>query len=149
MAAEMIRPEDLIQRTRERARTINVRRLAKSELERGRLSNPTPADALPRPRTWGECQSRGLGVAHPCPYVSCSKHLFLEVDQRTGSIKLNFPDLEPDELAETCALAVAEKHPDGITLEQVGETINVTRERTRQIETRAVAAYASALKERP
>jgi hypothetical protein len=57
--------------------------------------------------------------------------------------------LEPGELRETCALAVAEKHPDGITLEQVGETINVTRERTRQIETRAIVAYATALKDRP
>lgn len=50
----------------------------------------------------------------------------------TGSIKFNFPDLEPDEMKDSCALDVAEEH--GITLEDTGAVMNVTRERVRQIE---------------
>jgi len=58
------------------------------------------------------------------------------VNERTGSIKLNFPGLEVWELPDTCAIDVAER--GGATLERVGEAINVTRERVRQIEERAM-----------
>ena len=87
----------------------------------------------------------------PCPWVSCKHHLYLDVNPETGSIKINFPDLESWELAETCALDVAER--GGITLEEVGEIMNLTRERIRQVEVRgllklkmavAVAATSSA-----
>jgi hypothetical protein len=54
------------------------------------------------------------------------------VNPETGSIKLNFPDLEVWEMPETCALDVAER--GGITLEEVGEILNLTRERIRQVE---------------
>jgi DNA-directed RNA polymerase sigma subunit (sigma70/sigma32) len=65
-------------------------------------------------------------------FVSCKHHLFLDVNQETGSIKLNFPDKEVWELRETCALDVAER--GGLTLEEVGEILNLTRERIRQVE---------------
>lgn len=68
----------------------------------------------------------------PCLFVSCRHHLYLDVNPVTGSIKLNFPDKEVWELAETCALDVAER--GGITLEEVGEIMNLTRERIRQVE---------------
>jgi DNA-directed RNA polymerase sigma subunit (sigma70/sigma32) len=58
------------------------------------------------------------------------------VNPRTGSVKLNFPDKELWELAETCALDVADK--GGITLEEVGAIMNLTRERVRQVETRGI-----------
>jgi len=61
--------------------------------------------------------------------------LYLDVNERTGSIKLNFPDLEVWELPETCALDIADR--GGITLEEVGEIMNLTRERIRQLETAA------------
>jgi len=87
-----------------------------------------PVDDLPtRPRTRAEC----VGSARPCPYVSCRHHLYLEVTE-AGSLKLNFPHLEPDELVESCALDVAER--GGATLDAVGLLINLTRERVRQIE---------------
>jgi DNA-directed RNA polymerase sigma subunit (sigma70/sigma32) len=54
-----------------------------------------------------------------------------------GSIKLNFPDLEVDEIPETCSLDVAEL--EGVNLEEVGELMNLTRERVRQIESKALA----------
>lgn len=85
-----------------------------------------------RPRTRADCRD----LPRPCPWVSCKHHLYLDVIQSTGSLKINFPDLEPWELAETCALDVAER--GGITLDQVGELTNVTRERIRQIETRGL-----------
>jgi DNA-directed RNA polymerase sigma subunit (sigma70/sigma32) len=62
--------------------------------------------------------------------------LYLDVNPETGSIKLNFPDKEVWELEETCALDVAER--GGITLEEVGEILNLTRERIRQLEVTAL-----------
>ncbi len=81
-----------------------------------------------RPRTRSEC----LNTQRPCLFVSCKHHLYLDVNPETGSIKLNFPDKEVWELQETCALDVAER--GGMTLEEVGEILNLTRERIRQVE---------------
>ena len=58
------------------------------------------------------------------------------VNARTGSIKFNFPGKEVHELEETCALDVAER--GGITLEEVGGLMNLTRERVRQLEAEAL-----------
>jgi hypothetical protein len=85
-----------------------------------------------RPRTRGECRD-GL---RPCPWVACKHHLYLDINPETGSIKLNFPDVEPEDLAESCAIDVAER--GGITLEEVGLVMNLTRERVRQVETRGL-----------
>ena len=68
----------------------------------------------------------------PCLFVSCKYNLYLDVDPKTGSIKFNFPDLEPDEMVESCALDIADR--GGEILENVGLAINMTRERVRQIE---------------
>ncbi len=111
-------------RTRPRAKTIAPRRLTAGEL--AAWIEPTPELAT-RPATRGEC-----GQVRPCPWVSCKHHLFLDVNPRTGSIKLNFPELEPWELAHSCALDVAEAGSH--TLDQIGEITNLTRERVRQLE---------------
>lgn len=117
-----------------RARTVSVRRMPKSELEKGRLLYPEDEhDDIARPKTRADCK----GGARPCPFVSCKHHLYLDVSAKTGAIKLNFPDLEPWELANTCALDVADR--DGTTLEGVGAIMNLTRERVRQIEVKALA----------
>ncbi len=81
-----------------------------------------------RPRHRSDCR----GGKRPCLYVACRYHLFLDVNPITGSIKINFPDVEVWQLEETCALDVAER--GGITLEEVGEIMNLTRERIRQVE---------------
>jgi hypothetical protein len=119
---------------RVRARTISIKRLSKRELERGRML--FPATDHERPRSRGDCQ-HGPHADRPCPFVSCKHHLFIDVNDRTGSIKLNFPDLEVWDLRETCALDIADR--GGITLEEVGEIMNLTRERIRQLETRGLA----------
>ena len=118
-------------RTRPRSKTIAMKRLTREELRIGALLNP-PVD-IPRPQTRAECQ----GETGPCPWVACKHHLYLDVNPETGSIKINFPDLEPWELKHTCALEIADRN--GITLEDVGEIMNLTRERIRQVEVRGLA----------
>ena len=114
-----------------RARTISVKRMTKRELEIGRMLYPE-TDYY-KPRTRAEC----VDGPRPCPYVSCTHHLFLDVSARTGAIKLNFPDLEVWDMNETCALDVADR--GGTTLEDVGAIMNLTRERIRQVEVKALA----------
>ncbi len=115
---------------RVRAKTIAMKRLTKEELRIGALLYPERGYWRPKTRT--ECSN----VARPCPYVSCKYHLYIDVNPRTGSIKINFPDKEVWELENSCALDVAEQ--GGITLEEVGEILNLTRERIRQVEVRGL-----------
>jgi hypothetical protein len=117
-------------RTRPRSKTIAMKRLTREELRVGAMMYP-PVD-IPRPTSREECR----GEARPCPWVACKHHLYLDINPETGSIKINFPDLEPWELKHTCALDVAER--GGITLEEVGEIMNLTRERIRQVEVRGL-----------
>jgi hypothetical protein len=117
-------------RTRPRSKTIAMKRLTREELRQGALMYP-PVD-IPRPTTREECR----GEQRPCPWVACKHHLYLDINPETGSIKINFPELEPWELQHTCALDVAER--GGITLEEVGEIMNLTRERIRQVEVRGL-----------
>jgi hypothetical protein len=109
-----------------RARTIPVKKMTKEQLRIGRLIYPE--EDHDRPRTRAECS----GAERPCPFVSCKHHLYLDVNPETGSIKMNFPDVEVWNMTETCALDVAER--GGVTLEEVGEIMNLTRERIRQLE---------------
>ena len=74
--------------------------------------------------------------SRPCLFVACRHSLYLEVNQSNGSIKLNFPDLEPGELTESCALDVTLL--GGITLDAVGNLMNLSRERIRQLEAPAL-----------
>jgi len=115
-----------------RAKTVPVRSISKRELDLGRTLYPEAVDAeLPLVRA--EC----AGGPRPCPLVSCQWHLYLDVSPTTGAIKFNFPDLEVDELEESCALDFAER--GGASLEEVGKAMNVTRERIRQLEEKALA----------
>jgi len=114
-----------------RARTISVKRMTKRELEIGRLLYPE--NDYWKPRTRAEC----AGGPRPCPFVSCKHHLFVDVSARTGAIKLNFPDLDVWDMNESCALDVADR--GGTTLEDVGAIMNLTRERIRQVEVKALA----------
>jgi hypothetical protein len=114
-----------------RARTISVKRMTKRELEIGRLLYPETEYDKPRMRA--ECAEG----PRPCPFVSCKYHLYIDVSARTGAIKLNFPDLEVWDLGESCSLDVADR--GGTTLEDVGAIMNLTRERIRQVEVKALA----------
>lgn len=115
-----------------------MKRLTKRELQIGALFFP-PGEALPaRPTTRGEC-CEGF---RPCPFVACRWHLYIDVSERTGAITYNFPDIEVEEMGESCALDVADR--GGTTLEDAGAVMNLTRERIRQVELRALARMARA-----
>jgi hypothetical protein len=89
--------------------------------------------SIQRPKCRKDCEL----TARPCPWVGCRYHLAIDVDPGTGAIKVNFPDVELEDMPETCALDIAED--GGCTLEEVARAMNITRERVRQIEQRAVA----------
>lgn len=122
-------------RSRARAKTISIRRLSKTELNRGKMLYPE--QDYWKPRTRADC----VDMERPCPYVSCKYHLYIDVHPVRGSIKVNFPDVDVWEMTETCALDVADR--GGITLEEVGEIMNLTRERVRQVETAGLAKLAA------
>jgi hypothetical protein len=130
---------------RRRSKTMSRKEMAR-ELRRRRLTGEVDPDEQEllssvesmRPRTRADC----INGPRPCLFVSCKHNLYLDVNPETGSIKLNFPDKEIWELEHTCALDVAEK--GGITLEEVGEIMNLTRERIRQVETKGLAKLREA-----
>ena len=115
-----------------RPKVIQLRRLTKDEQRINALLYPERN--FWRPQTRADCAN----VCRPCPYVGCRHHLYLDVDERSGSIRINYPDKEPWQLEHSCSLDIAES-PRDLTLEDVGEIMCVTRERVRQIESVAQA----------
>lgn len=81
-----------------------------------------------RPQWRHEC----VDAPRPCPFAGCEFHALLVV---LPSGRLQFPHghEDPTLLPEdkSCALDVADK--GGVTLEEVGQVLGITRERTRQI----------------
>jgi hypothetical protein len=135
---------------RKRSKTMSRKEMARDLRRRRQLGliDPEEAELLSelnqtRPRTRADC----VNSPRPCVFVSCKYNLYLDVNPETGSIKLNFPDKEIWELEYTCALDVAEK--GGITLEEVGEIMNLTRERIRQVETRGLEKVRHATEAEP
>jgi hypothetical protein len=126
-----VTPRSRTRRQRPRSKTIALKRLTRAELARGAELYP-PVEDVERPVTREDCRD----APRPCPWVACKHHLYLDINPRTGSIKINFPDLEPWELAHTCALDVADS--GGLTLEEIGVITNLTRERVRQVEVRGL-----------
>lgn len=117
-----------------RSRTENVTRLSKKKLGRRIPLSEMP----PRPRTRGDC----LRSPRPCPWVGCRFNLYLDVSP-VGNIKYNFPEFEPHQMKQSCALDVADGGP--MKLEIVGGAMNVTRERARQIERAALQKISDAI----
>lgn len=123
-----------------KARTIRSDQVFHPAELPGQASSTDDAEAFVRlPQTRADCAQ----IARPCPFVSCRYHLYLDVSPKTGSLKLNFPDLEVWELPESCALDVADK--GGITTDELGELMNITRERARQIEGHALSKASNLL----
>lgn len=137
-------------RGRRRSRTMSRKEIAREMRRQRALGLVDPElDAViqeierNRPRSRAECASG----PRPCMFISCKHHLYLDVNPGTGSIKLNFPDKEIWELDETCALDVADR--GGITLEEVGAIMNLTRERIRQVETRGLLKLRAMAEDEP
>lgn len=120
-------------------KTLAVRRITQADLAAARvelrvLGADQPYD---RPKTRGDCAS----VRRPCPFVACSMNLYLDASE-TGSIILNFPHLEPGQMPadQSCALDLADQ--GNMTLEEIAVVTNLTRERIRQIELKALLRRA-------
>ena len=124
---------------RQRARTMSRKEMARQFRQQNAEGGLDPELAAlmaeldaTRPRKREDC----VNGPRPCAYVSCKYNLYVDVNPKTGSVKMNFPDKELWELKDTCALDVADR--GGITLEDVGDIMNLTRERVRQLETRGL-----------
>jgi hypothetical protein len=137
-------------RGRRRSRTMSRKEIARDLRRQRTLGVVDPelkaiAEEIDRmrPRSRADCANG----PRPCMFVSCKHHLYLDVNPGTGSIKLNFPDKEIWELEETCALDVADR--GGITLEEVGCIMNLTRERIRQVETRGLLKLRAMTEDEP
>ncbi len=147
--AEVLKSDEAIDDHR-RSKTMSRKEMAR-DLRRRRLLGQVDDEesallkeiSSNRPKSRADC----ISSPRPCVFVSCKYNLYLDVNPETGSIKLNFPDKEIWELEYTCALDVAEK--GGITLEEVGEIMNLTRERIRQVETRGLDKVRTATEAEP
>ena len=106
------------------------------------LERPTEIDGdVPdhwRPTKRSECRHG----PRPCPYVGCRYHLFLDV-QRGGILRYLHGDREPWELEHSCVLDLSTEHGSH-TLEEIGELMNITRERVRQLVGQAVSSARDA-----
>lgn len=142
-AQEVTQPPRRRRRRRVLPRTkAEPARAQRLELRRGALDGDLSRalvvlDETPRPQVRGDCLAGGPNAARPCPWFGCKYHLGLDVNPDTGTIHLR----EVDELIDSCSLDVADR--GGITLEEVGDRMNLTRERVRQVE------YKAAMQLRP
>ena len=113
--------------------TIKISRLQKNRKEflSNFINTLAPTD-YKKPTRRSECTHE-----RPCPFVSCRYNLFLDINRKSGNIILNFPGKEPCEMEESCALDLVEKK-HSLTLDEIGNLLNITRERVRQIEEMAI-----------
>lgn len=82
-----------------------------------------------------ELAEYGVARARPCIFVDCRQNLYADVTV-VGNIKLNFPDREPEQLEDSCALDLAEE--GGVTLSKAAYALNLTPEGVRQLEVNAL-----------
>lgn len=128
------------------------------------VSSPddTGADTDPvRPRTRADCKDG----PRPCERFLCRQHLATDVlDNGTltviGGPKLSEAPTDSEierfvdaAIARTlrfgsCALDVVDRNPDGVTLREIGEMLDVSRERIRQLERKALKPLGARIRRR-
>jgi hypothetical protein len=109
--------------------------LAELHSETERIEGELPPDGTVRPEFRRDCLPGGHNEQRPCPWVSCRYHLAIDVSS-TGKLHFNLPDVDVTELEQSCALDCADE--GGLTLDQIGARLGVTRERVRQLEGKAI-----------
>lgn len=110
------------------ARTIAAKPLSREEK---RLSGSIKKQSAVMP-TRDQCR----GGHRPCPLVRCAYNLYLDVNPKTGGLKLNFPAIEPEDMKESCSLDIADQGEH--SLEEIAAVFGITRERVRQIQDKAL-----------
>lgn len=134
------------------SRTVRVYRATNADRAVARLEGAKVA-RYARPKTRADCLPGGCNGARPCPWAGCKHNLYLDVNERTGSIKINH-GCEPWELAESCALDIADRpadRGDGTlwdgehTLDTIAAAMGITRERARQILVHALESIPAVL----
>ena len=113
---------------RVKPKTLSRRELKRQKWDINAADDVRAVLETERPRKRSQC----VNEPRPCIFISCKYNLYIDVNPLTGSIKFNFPGKELWELSETCALDIAER--GGVTLEEIGVLMNLTRERVRQLE---------------
>lgn len=122
------------------SRSLSLKQMRAEKKRDVRLNGERPPvpPVEDRPRTRGEC----AGGPRPCPLVGCRHHTAVEVTP-VGSLVEVRPGQPVEESTASCSLDIADDGPK--TLEQVGAVLNMTRERTRQVEEKALRKVAAAL----
>lgn len=110
------------------------------------------ADTDPvRPRVRADCKDG----PRPCPWFGCKFHLALDITENGSVTVLGGSRLSanPSDAAieafvleaferlsvvSSCVLDVVQRNPDGVTLREIGGALDVSRERIRQIERKAL-----------
>lgn len=109
--------------------SLGTGRLTNKEKEDSKRLRPYMLRQVPQTRA--DC----IDGPRPCIVARCRHNLYVTVNPDSGSIKLNFPSMLPEELEYTCALDAADEHREtGMTLERVGELNGLSLERVRQVE---------------
>lgn len=100
-----------------------------------------PASTIKGRIACGHQRSEIVFRSRPCVFVACKHALFLDTSE-TGSIILNFPHLEPGQMPadRSCALDLSDR--GSMTLEDIAVVTNLTRERIRQVEMKALIRRA-------
>jgi sigma-70-like protein len=111
------------------------------------VNTATHLDVL-QPVTRANC----VDGPRPCPWTSCRHHMLVEGELRGRDAVERSPAWAPGcrihpaargartleealvSLPASCALDVVDANPDGLSLEELGRLLSVTRERARQLE---------------
>jgi hypothetical protein len=113
--------------------TINIGRLSQCEIDRCRRLCPEAKETYWRPVTRADCAK----VERPCCYTTCFFNTYVDVNPKSGSIKLNYPDKGPWETRHSCVLDLADR--GALSLLGVGRVLGLSRERVRQVVVRILA----------
>ena len=141
-AKELRDPEEQQGRSRHAIRSARIRKtrshtnrnVSLRVLQKSAKEFPEP---VYHPKERSECR----GGPRPCPLVGCKWNLYLDVSEK-GTIKYNFPDLQPEDMQVSCALDVIEA---GMTSAlDIAAYMNLTREGVRLLELRAKAKLLAA-----
>lgn len=108
-------------------------------------------EALTAAGVYDERPRYGNGIAGDCPkgpcgWVSCRHSLLIHI-RRTGSVKRTWPDLDVDQVQETCSLRLAAKQApkdDPMPFSEIGAHMNMTAQRVEQINAVAERKFVEA-----